>query len=431
MRRNTTDLFRQLRRISKRTIRILLYLVAGLIFLELLLRAGGFVYFHVKEFGSDISPSENTYRILALGESTTEDGGDYSWPAQLERILNDRSNTIQFRVYNRGVGGANTTFLLEKLKVDFDAYRPNMIITMMGTNDDNCPIIYNEESIVIKLISLKEYRVFKLIKLLLNSINIEMKEDRQIENFLKKHNIEYLKNNFENILENLLNEEEHYRLAEAADQYYQRNDLDLAEENAKRAIAKNPEQFGAYTILARIYIEKKEFKRAKEAYLMSISLAAPMDALVEIWKCCQDPEISTSEIEEIYREHGFHIKISPDIVLEDYKSIKSHRKMWILANELRHRNYNKIYEITKNKRIKYKAMNYPTRNIDELKALFNGDEDILFVSNEENFKEALENGEYEDYFIDRCYRSFGHATAKGNELIAENVAEEILKDVRK
>lgn len=105
--------------------------------------------------------------------------------------------------------------------------------------------------------------------------------------------------------------------------------------------------------------------------------------------------------------------------------------MWILANELRHRNYNKIYEITKNKRIKYIAMNYPTRNIDELKALFNGDEDILFVSNEENFKEALENGEYEDYFIDRCYRSFGHATAKGNELIAENVAEEILKDVRK
>ena len=35
-----------------------------------------------------------------------------------------------------------------------------------------------------------------------------------------------------------------------------------------------------------------------------------------------------------------------------------------------------------------------------MKDMFKGDEEIIFVSNEENFKKDLKNEEYGDYFID-------------------------------
>ena len=81
-----------------------------------------------------------------------------------------------------------------------------------------------------------------------------------------------------------------------------------------------------------------------------------------------------------------------------------------------------MYNILNETGIKLVVMQYPTLDILELKDIFNGDEDIIFISNEENFKEVLENRKYEDYFIDHFRETFGHATPAGNKLIAENVA---------
>jgi hypothetical protein len=53
---------------------------------------------------------------------------------------------------------------------------------------------------------------------------------------------------------------------------------------------------------------------------------------------------------------------------------------------------------------------------------------IIFVYNERVFKEALMRGRYEDYFADRFAGDFGHGTPKGNRLLAENIANTILKE---
>ena len=63
------------------------------------------------------------------------------------------------------------------------------------------------------------------------------------------------------------------------------------------------------------------------------------------------------------------------------------------------------------------------------KNIFEGNEDIIFVSNEENFKETLKTAEYEEYFIDRFAGNFGHCTPKGNRLIAENLTNVILEEL--
>ena len=93
--------------------------------------------------------------------------------------------------------------------------------------------------------------------------------------------------------------------------------------------------------------------------------------------------------------------------------------------------YQRLYKKLNEEGIKYIAMQYPTLDINELKNMFEGDKDIIFISNEENFKKALKKGKYEDYFIDKFADDFGfgHCTPKGNRLIAENVADIILKEL--
>jgi len=106
------------------------------------------------------------------------------------------------------------------------------------------------------------------------------------------------------------------------------------------------------------------------------------------------------------------------------------------ANELRPcyptmlvtRNYKKIKNILDGRNIKLVCVQYPMRSIEPLKAIFEGERNILFVDNELVFKRALKRGYYKDFFKDMFGGDFGHCTEKGNKLLAQNIADVILKD---
>jgi len=51
------------------------------------------------------------------------------------------------------------------------------------------------------------------------------------------------------------------------------------------------------------------------------------------------------------------------------------------------------------------------------------------VDNERIFKETVSNDGYEAYFKDAFAGDFGHCTEKGNRLLAENIANTIIKEV--
>ena len=74
-------------------------------------------------------------------------------------------------------------------------------------------------------------------------------------------------------------------------------------------------------------------------------------------------------------------------------------------------------------------MQYPVRSVDSLKKILDSDKSIIFVDNEKVFKDAIKKEKYEDYFIDNFAGDFGHCTAKGNQLLAENVADVLLREV--
>ena len=75
------------------------------------------------------------------------------------------------------------------------------------------------------------------------------------------------------------------------------------------------------------------------------------------------------------------------------------------------------------------CVQYPMRDVEPLRKIFEKNEGVLFVDNEGIFKKALKKVSYKEYFIDMFAGDFGHCTQEGNRLLARNIADVILKEV--
>mgnify|MGYP001818764457 FL=1 len=89
--------------------------------------------------------------------------------------------------------------------------------------------------------------------------------------------------------------------------------------------------------------------------------------------------------------------------------------------------YRRVVDTVRARGIPVIAMQYPLLSADSLRKLLGYREDVIFVENRANFEAALLESGYWAIFVDRFAGSFGHLTHRGNELIAENVAEAVTK----
>jgi lysophospholipase L1-like esterase len=83
--------------------------------------------------------SSNEFRILAIGESTAYGlgvGRDDAYPAQLERLLNEQTDT-RFDVIDTGVPGQTSTSILRSIAYQMQRYAPHVVICQFGINDTN------------------------------------------------------------------------------------------------------------------------------------------------------------------------------------------------------------------------------------------------------------------------------------------------------
>ena len=90
-------------------------------------------------------------------------------------------------------------------------------------------------------------------------------------------------------------------------------------------------------------------------------------------------------------------------------------------------NYKGIVGAVKATGAKMVCMEYPTRKIAPLAEMLDNDPKVLFVDNEKIFKDAIGRYGYYAVFNDRFTFTFGHCTDKGNELLADNLADKILE----
>jgi tetratricopeptide (TPR) repeat protein len=82
--------------------------------------------------------------IATLGESTTALSGnendtfltqESSYPALLEKYLNDKKLPFHFRVINRGIMMGVTSQIVEEFEKTIDSEKPDLVIAMMGIKD--------------------------------------------------------------------------------------------------------------------------------------------------------------------------------------------------------------------------------------------------------------------------------------------------------
>lgn len=412
---------------------LILSIFLALILIECSLRIGGFVFLSLQRSGNEITGRAVNegivvYRILCLGESTTANIFKNSWPSQLEPILNNRSSHVKFEVFNEGIGGTNTALILARLRNNLDKYDPDMVITMMGTNDAPYTPLYGEnlrEKIFMSLKSMRVYEIseafWTVFKARLNSVD-SIETEQHIEEPAKPY--PQLIKDYESqgkfvdavgvinkIIE--LNPNDSRAYYELGMVYHLQGRLEDSVKIYKKAIELEPNGAGAYFELASIYHQQGKLEDAAVAFKKVIELTPNLDhAYRNLAIVYHEQGVSDEEVEKFYKEKGF-----------------SFRSVNISSSDATRYHYNYLYRILKERGIKYVAMQYPTRSIDELKDMLGNSEEIIFVSNEENFKEALQIGEYADYFTDKAGITFGHATLEGNRMIAENVANVILEEL--
>jgi lysophospholipase L1-like esterase len=114
----------------------------ALLVLELALRVAGALYGNPdagRLATADIQafPTDATV-VLCAGDSMTHGTGaraGFDYPAQLQRRLEQISGDHPVVVINGGVGGANSTMLLEQLPAFLEALRPDWVTLLIGTTN--------------------------------------------------------------------------------------------------------------------------------------------------------------------------------------------------------------------------------------------------------------------------------------------------------
>jgi tetratricopeptide (TPR) repeat protein len=446
-------------------------LVLTLVIVESGLRLSGWLFGSIQELRNrDAIQKKGTYRIMCLGESTTA----MQYPPYLEEILNEKSAEVKFSVIDKGVSGTITDTILLRLEDNLDDYHPDMVITMMGINDN--PVHMPRETLSNSPVAnfLKSFRIYKLFRWLELHLSAKIrdlgwaklpfpqgdeKEKREQREPVSKYKALVKQGN-------IFREQRKYEDAEAAykqaialepqkdEAYYELGDTyreltryPEAEKACQKAIEINPENYDAYRELGDAYRYQGETAKAEASYQTAIKLN-PSDfrAYPKLGTLYQEhkryaealelfegfiknnsghPHLDRAygALEGVYRDMGDPART------ETYRD-KTKQMRMKYRNPDTEDNYRRLRTLLRERGISYVCAQYPMRDVDSLKKIFAEDpEGIIFVDNEKLFKEAVRRDGAATYFRDMIGGDFGHCTEKGNRLLAENIADTILQKI--
>lgn len=472
-----------------------------LILLELSLRLGGFVFLSWQDYKNKISlQQEGGYRILCLGDSMTALGGQNSYPRQLEEILNQNKEEVNFSVINKGIPRVNSSYILDNLERNLNKYKPEIVVIMTGINDRGIKyesVSYSQTNILDRIEPfLRKLRIYRLARMAgkhfiadrknktLSKIKIPLRnksygEYIELGNFYDR-GYKFIKAEqaFKKAIE--INPENYLAYHKLGQNYYEQGKYGQAEAAYKKAIEINPKNEWMYIELGRIYRSQQKYCQAQKLFEEALKInPRSNEAYVELffiyhkygkYKKSEDAlkkAIETGhENKEAYYELNllfhtqdysllsFSAEVFEEIIKIDTENDWAYRVLSTLYmkmgktelakkyaniadrlkgkyyNPITIKNYLKMKEILDKRGITYVFMQYPMRNVNLLKSIFQDDgEGIIFVDNEKVFRKALRKANYKSYFKDYFAGDFGHCTDKGNKLIAKNIAETIIKEL--
>lgn len=397
---------------------------------------------------NNFESTENVYRILCLGDSITYGigaGFENSYPVQLEQILNEKVKGQKFKIFNLGVPGYNSAQVLQTLKKNLAALKPNMVIVLVGDNDFwNFRQItwqkskeWNWLNLKILLSNLKIYNLFEIF-----SQNLRHKTIKGHPSLFFPRVSPKTKLDANGLIEqgNINRDKKYF---EKAKLFY------------KQALSIDPGNRTAFLELGRCYKLADEFGAAVET-LASVFRVYPNDE--QIQQELTDVFIRQNKIEKTIEFYGFLLEKYPQNeyarkqLFNAYKHLggdfyfnyqlrkaidtycglyrldpKNKKSYFNILNNLSieknmFENLKKMVEVCKEKRIFLLFSGYPQKMPIPLQRIAVECGNLL-IDLQPVFREIKERYPDHKYFIEDSY----HCTREGYRLIAEKISEEIIK----
>lgn len=245
--------------------------------------------------------------------------------------------------------------------------------------------------------------------------------------------------------------------------YEEQKKYNQAEKIFQKASEINPEDDRSYAWIGQLRLEQKKYKQAEEIYQKAIEIIPNSERVylrmgrlykqLGNYKKAEEMFLKTikvnpkhyktyAELGHLYRTQGKYkeamflktiendqrqnVQEVENISLRYLEKDDSMNSSAYYGQKIKY-NYGKLREILGQRKIKLVCVEYPTRSILPLKSMLAPDDGVIFVDNEKSFKDGVAREGYDAYFIDETHGTWGHCTYKGNRLLAENIADAIIK----
>jgi len=204
-----------------------------------------------------------------------------------------------------------------------------------------------------------------------------------------------------------------YAALRLADFYFQAKDTEAANHWFDQATRLIPQDRVMYVVLGNYALQAGWYRKAAAMYERALALRT-------------DRPIDLRDTE--YRRLGLVYRLLGE---EEKARRYAERDAELSLADFRpqtRRNYERLVDKVRARGSLMIAMQYPMLSVAPLRKMLEDRGDrIIFVDNEAIFKDALRDHPYAELFVDQFGGAFGHPTAKGDALIAENVLHAILR----
>lgn len=390
----------------KKIIFILIGILISLIVVEISLQTVSVIIKRYKNYTNERELlKKDAITIMCIGESTTYN----QYPKFLEESLKNKGVDKNIRVIDKGVVSTNTGIIAKNIEYDLNAYNPQIVVCMMGVNDYGLKYVkykikvLNLLQLIIRHVQYKFFGGYKSILERDNDLIILLKHERKYI---------YVENEYKKLFKKLKYNDQHI-YNRLCDLYLEMQDLVKYEEIINKYDC--PINKDCLNNILKYYAsqDKNPAKKIK-AFVNKNKHRLVNDQttkfLLKQYGC--EEFIKDIEKNKFGQNQGF-------VRFENIERNKKQNYEQILKS---------IYDFNPN--IKVVLMQYPCRSLDDLVSMLKNSQyynKIIFLSNETNFKNILKTKTINEVFADLFAGDFGHCTDFGNRMIADNLAETLMK----
>lgn len=396
------------------------------------------------EYYQTTPQSDKSTKILILGESTSVDYlGEKSWPVHLQEIFDKKRKNVS--IINKSRAGTNTFEIKKSLRHYLKTYNPKIVITMMGINDQS-PYNLNLFEKKNLIYYIKKLRTFKILNEIMNNIDPYIVPNRVHFNHKKNHLLcishEHAKAKYpieiETKLMRLLEDKKFSQLeklisAHSKDTHEQAIQMAYLAMKYSRENEFDTEHSDILLKMIEYSFEREEnILGLNDLYLYHLYKTKQYDKCLDsISKLKKNNKTYTytylRRLNECYAKSNIKNK---DIIWDNLINELGYKYNLIthLDNFTRN-NYRKMSKILYYRGVDHIAVQYPLMPLSKLEDYFEEYKYTpdIFISNKENFKQAISDENYDNIFTDRFARKFGHLTTEGHSILAKRIAKDLLK----